>query len=153
MSTTLDEISDDPLDSADFDAISFINNRFPSEAGTALTYHIFCIFVNTTSILWYTALAEIDTFLVAVGSQISALDEEISSTVQAQSSAGQLATREIAGSEAAIAELFSLVKEIKSKANQSEKTVQEICFDIKRLDCITVAIHYNTSIICTHDSD
>lgn len=81
------------------------------------------------------ALGELDTFLVAVGSQISALDEEISSTVQAQSSAGQLATREISESEAAIAELFSLVKEIKAKANQSEKTVQEICFDIKRLDC------------------
>ena len=60
---------------------------------------------------------------------------EISATVQAQSSAGQLATREIAGSEAAIGELFSLVSEIKQKASVSEKTVQEICFDIKRLDC------------------
>ena len=78
---SLDLVSDmsaDPLDSSDFDAVDFINSRFPNEA----------------------ALSELDTFLVAVGSQISALDEEISATVQAQSSAGQLATREISGSEA-----------------------------------------------------
>ena len=31
--------------------------------------------------------------------------------------------------------MFELVKEIKTKANLSEKTVQEICYDIKRLDC------------------
>ena len=103
----------DPLDSNDFDAVSFINQKFPNEA----------------------SLNDLETFMVAIGSQISALDEEISLTVQSQSSAGQLATREISGSETAISELFTLVKEIKLKANQSEKTVQEICFDIKRLDC------------------
>ena len=106
-------ISGDPLDKANFDAIAYINERFPTEE----------------------SLKEVDTYLVAVRSQIAALDEEISATVQAQSSAGELATREIAGSEAAIRELFTLVSEIKHKASISEKTVQEICYDIKRLDC------------------
>ena len=106
-------ISGDPLDKANFDAIAYINERFPTEE----------------------SLKEVDTYLVAVRSQIAALDEEISATVQAQSSAGELATREIAGSEAAIRELFTLVSEIKHKASVSEKTVQEICYDIKRLDC------------------
>ena len=108
-SSTLDTdspvgISADPLDKANFDAIAYINERFPTEE----------------------SLSELDTYLVAVRSQIAALDEEISATVQAQSSAGQLATREIAGSEAAIGELFSLVSEIKQKASVSEKSVQEI---------------------------
>ena len=53
-------ISADPLDSADFNAVAYINQKFPTEE----------------------SLSELDTFLVAIGSQIAALDEEISSTVQ-----------------------------------------------------------------------
>ena len=34
-----------------------------------------------------------------------------------------------------ITELFDKINDIKSKAAQSEKMVQEICSDIKKLDC------------------
>lgn len=64
-------MADDPLDSSDFDPVEFINQSFPDEA----------------------SLDDLDTFVVGIGSQISTLDEEISRAVQAQSSAGQQASK------------------------------------------------------------
>lgn len=62
---------EDPLDSPNFDPVSYINQKFPSEA----------------------SLDDVDTFVVAIGSKITALDDEISKAVQAQSRAGEQATR------------------------------------------------------------
>ncbi len=60
----------DCLDEAEFDPIQFINQSFPTEE----------------------SLNDLDTFVVGIGSQIGALDEEISRAVQAQSSLGQQAS-------------------------------------------------------------
>mmetsp|Transcript_19731 Transcript_19731/g.36737 ORF Transcript_19731/g.36737 Transcript_19731/m.36737 type:complete len:838 (-) Transcript_19731:225-2738(-) len=103
----------DPLDSDDFDPIDFINRHFPSEA----------------------SLVELDTFMVGISSKISGLDDEISRAVQGQSRAGEQATRDITDAQIAINELFGKIHDIKTKASQSEKMVQEICSDIKKLDC------------------
>jgi len=65
------DVFEDILDSSDFNPIQFINQKFPTE----------------------TSLDLLDTFLTGISSQISSLDEEISKAVQAQSKAGEQATR------------------------------------------------------------
>lgn len=122
----------DPLESVDFDPVQFINDSFPSES----------------------SLDDLDTFVVGIGSQIYALDEEISLAVQAQSSVGKQATKvrrgheyssksvsnvcslfkDIFEAQESIHELYDKIQDIKSKAAQSERMVQEICADIKKLD-------------------
>lgn len=44
-------------------------------------------------------------------------------------------TQDITDAQVAINELFGKIHDIKTKASQSEKMVQEICSDIKKLDC------------------
>ena len=102
----------DPLDQADFDPVALVNQRFPTEA----------------------SLEDLDAFALAIGAQVSTLDEEIAHAVQAQSLAGQQASRDISDAQKAIEELFLKINDIKSKAAQSERMVQEICADIKKLD-------------------
>lgn len=46
-----------------------------------------------------------------------------------------LCLQDITDAQIAINELFGKIHDIKSKASQSEKMVQEICSDIKKLDC------------------
>jgi len=104
---------EDPLDSPDFDPIAFINQHFPTES----------------------SLDGLDTFVVGIASQITTLDEEISSAVQAQSVAGKQASKDIEEAQQAILELFDKIQDIKAKASQSERMVNEICHDIKKLDC------------------
>ena len=43
--------------------------------------------------------------------------------------------QDIAEAQVAIKELFEKIYDIKAKASQSERMVQEICADIKKLDC------------------
>lgn len=62
---------DSLLDSPNFDPVAYINNKFPTES----------------------SLDELDPFVVGIGSKISALDDEISRAVQAQSRAGEQATK------------------------------------------------------------
>ena len=100
------------LDAPDFDAVAFINKKFPTEE----------------------SLGQLDTFIVGIGSQISVLDDEISRAVQAQSSANRQASTEIADAQASIQELFNKINDIKAKAAQSERMVHDICADIKKLD-------------------
>jgi vacuolar protein sorting-associated protein 53 len=104
---------EDTLDSSSFDPIAYINQKFPTE----------------------NSLDEIDTFVLGVSCKITTLDDEISRAVQAQSRAGEQATRDISEAQDAIKELFDKIGDIKTKASQSERMVQEICADIKKLDC------------------
>lgn len=64
---------DDTLDSSSFDPIAYINSKFPSEQ----------------------SLQNIDTYVIEIGCKINNLDDEISKAVQAQSRAGEQATRVI----------------------------------------------------------
>jgi hypothetical protein len=63
--------AEDTLDSPNFDPIADINQKFPTES----------------------SLNEIDTFVVGIGCKITTLDDEISKAVQAQSRAGEQATK------------------------------------------------------------
>jgi vacuolar protein sorting-associated protein 53 len=118
----MEDLLKDPLDVATFDPIDFINNKFPTES----------------------SLEDLETFSFGISSQIAALDEEISSTVQAQSHNGVKAKEDIQEAQKAIANLFDIVLQIKSKASQSERTVQELCADIRKLDCAKT--HLQTTI-------
>eukprot|EP01035_Chromulina_nebulosa_P016800 gene16800-22281_t len=102
----------DPLDSDNFNCIDYINKKFPTEE----------------------SLNHLDTFIVGITSQISTLDEELSKSIQSQTIAGEIASKEIIEASNAIQELFDKITDIKSKASQSEHMVQEICSDIKKLD-------------------
>ena len=67
-------------------------------------------------------------------------------TVREQSTAGQVAARDIADAKDSIGDLHSKIMEIKTKADASEKMVQEICRDIRQLD---VAKKHLTNTIMT----
>merc|ERR1719310_790876 len=62
------------------------------------------------------------------------LDEEVLRTVRQQTSAGSSARKDLENAKASVAELFLKVRDIKTKAEQSEAMVHEICRDIKSLD-------------------
>ncbi|KAM3569795.1 hypothetical protein VYU27_008120 [Nannochloropsis oceanica] len=103
----------DPLDRPDFDAIDFINAKFPSEQA---------------------ALEALDPFISQITEEIGVLDVDISQAIEAQAKAGEQATKDIAEAQSAISELFAKIEGITAKAEQSEMMVQEICRDIKQLD-------------------
>lgn len=108
----LSDKMNDPLDNDNFDPIQYINDRFPTED----------------------SLNDLDTFLLAISAKISTLDEELSKAIQSQSITGVQASREMIMANEAINELFTKIQDIKSEASQSEQMVQEICYDIKKLD-------------------
>lgn len=112
----------DPLSKPDFDSIAYVNSVFLDEA----------------------SLSGLDTFLLGISTQISVLEDEISHAVQAQSLAGQQASVQIAEAQTDIGQLFTKISDIRKKATNSEKVVQEICADIKKLDIAKT--HLQTSI-------
>jgi hypothetical protein len=68
-------------------------------------------------------MKRLEPFLARVDSNIAQLDEEISRAVQAQAEAGERATKDISEAKGAIHELHAKIKDIKSKAEQSELMV------------------------------
>ena len=62
------------------------------------------------------------------------LDEDILRCVRDQTSAGSSARKDIESGKQSVVELFVKVRDIKTKAEQSEAMVHEICRDIKSLD-------------------
>ncbi|KAL1528081.1 hypothetical protein AB1Y20_009447 [Prymnesium parvum] len=104
--------STDPLDSPDFNPITHINKLFPSEE----------------------SLSQVDSTTQDLEAQVKALDEDILRCVREQTSAGSSARKDIESGKQSVSELFVKVRDIKTKAEQSEQMVQEICRDIKSLD-------------------
>jgi hypothetical protein len=111
---TISEIvpSKDPLDSPDFNYIDYINKLFPTEQ----------------------SLEKLDDEIKRIKIKIQRVDEEIMSSVYKQSRAGMKGKQELERAKKSIQELFAKIKEIKSKASESEQMVQDICRDICDLD-------------------
>eukprot|EP00898_Chlorokybus_atmophyticus_P008215 jgi/Chlat1/8395/Chrsp80S07907 len=101
------------LDSAGFSVIDFVNQIFPN--GEA-------------------SLVGVDPLINKLKNRIRHVDAEILTAVRQQSTSGSQARHDLADAQRAIQELFTKIKEIKKKAEQSEVMVQEICRDIKKLD-------------------
>ena len=104
--------STDPLDAADFNPTAHINRLFPNEE----------------------SLSEVDAHVGGLQERMRELDEEVLRTVRQQTSAGSSARKDLENAKASVAELFLKVRDIKTKAEQSEEMVHEICHDIKSLD-------------------
>lgn len=116
--------STDVLDDHDFDAVQYINSLFPTEQ----------------------SLSNIDDVIMKMESNINEMDEEIETVVRSQSGVGQEGKKALEESQKVIMQLFSQVREIKTKAEKSEEMVREITRDIKLLD--TAKRNLTTAITC-----
>ena len=108
---------DDPYLDEKFDVFDHINALFPTEESLG----------NVSDGRLAQTVAKIQ-------SQCTYVEGELSSAVR-KAALNRLETREsIDTTKASIAELFNKIKKIKDKAIESEKLVQEICSDIRKLD-------------------
>lgn len=83
-----------------------------------------------------------------IHSEIRRVDAEILTAVRQQSNSGTKAREDLAAATSAVQELMNKIREIKTKAEQSETMVQEICRDIKKLDFAKK--HITTTITALH---
>ncbi|XP_073159047.1 vacuolar protein sorting-associated protein 53 A [Henckelia pumila] len=107
-------------------ALDYINQMFPTEA----------------------SLSGVDPLMQKIHSEIRRVDAEILAAVRQQSNSGSKAREELAAATHAVQELIGKIREIKTKAEQSETMVQEICRDIKKLDFAKK--HITTTITALH---
>ncbi|XP_011495471.1 PREDICTED: vacuolar protein sorting-associated protein 53 homolog [Ceratosolen solmsi marchali] len=104
--------SNDPLDQPDFNAVDYINSLFPTEQ----------------------SLSNIDDVITKMEQEIRCIDKKIRTVVRGQTNNNQDGKTALQDAQKAIRQLFIQIKDIKSKAEQSEETVKEITRDIKQLD-------------------
>lgn len=83
-----------------------------------------------------------------IQNEICKVDAEILTAVRQQSNSGSKAREDLAAATCAVQELIHKIQEIKTKAEQSETMVQEICRDIKKLDFAKK--HITTTITALH---
>ncbi|KAL6586531.1 HIT domain protein [Orobanche minor] len=107
-------------------ALEYINQMFPTEA----------------------SLSGVEPLMQKIHSEIRRVDTEILAAVRQQSNSGSKAREELASATHAVQELICKMQEIKTKAEQSESMVQEICRDIKKLDFAKK--HITTTITALH---
>lgn len=106
--------------------LDYINQMFPTEA----------------------SLVGVEPLMQKVHNEIRVVDTEILAAVRQQSNSGTKAKEDLAAATRAVQELMYKVREIKTKAEQSETMVQEICRDIKKLDFAKK--HITTTITALH---
>lgn len=92
--------------------MDYINLMFPTEA----------------------SLSGVEPLMQKVHNEVRRVDAEILAAVRQQSNSGTKAREDLAAATGAVQELMDKIREIKTKAEQSETMVQEICRDIKKLD-------------------
>ncbi|KAJ6316925.1 hypothetical protein OIU78_020085 [Salix suchowensis] len=107
-------------------ALEYINQMFPTEA----------------------SLSGVEPLMQKIHSEIRRVDSGILSAVRQQSNSRTKAKEDLAAATHAVEELMYKIREIKSKAEQSETMVQEICRDIKKLDFAKK--HITTTITALH---
>jgi hypothetical protein len=102
----------DPLDADNFNAVDYINKKFPNEV----------------------SLNDLDDFVDNLKGQQKQIDEDIRFAVRRQAACGRRARADLDEAKSAVRELFERIKAIKGKAQQSETLVSDVCRDIKSLD-------------------
>ncbi|XP_057506623.1 LOW QUALITY PROTEIN: vacuolar protein sorting-associated protein 53 A-like [Actinidia eriantha] len=107
-------------------ALDYINQMFPTEA----------------------SLSGVEPLMQKIHGEIRRVDAGILAAVRQQSHSGTKAKEDLAAATHAVEELIYKIREIKSKAEQSETMVQEICRDIKKLDFAKK--HITTTITALH---
>ncbi|KAK8998672.1 hypothetical protein V6N11_084058 [Hibiscus sabdariffa] len=106
--------------------LEYINQMFPTEA----------------------SLSGVEPLMQKIQSEIRRVDAGILAAVRQQSNSGTKAKEDLATATHAVEELTYKIREIKTKAEQSEIMVQEICRDIKKLDFAKK--HITTTITALH---
>ncbi|KAL9250174.1 Vacuolar protein sorting-associated protein 53 A-like protein [Drosera capensis] len=107
-------------------ALEYINQMFPTEA----------------------SLSGVEPLMQKIHHEIQRVDASILAAVRQQSNSGTKAKEDLAAATQAVEELMYKIREIKTKAEQSETMVQEICRDIKKLDFAKK--HITTTITALH---
>ncbi|KAK9690013.1 hypothetical protein RND81_09G098900 [Saponaria officinalis] len=107
-------------------ALEYINQMFPTE----------------------TSLSGVEPLMQKIHGEIRRVDASILAAVRQQSNSGTKAKEDLAEATHAVKELMYKIREIKTKAEQSETMVQEICRDIKKLDFAKK--HITTTITALH---
>ncbi|KAK7332502.1 hypothetical protein VNO80_29254 [Phaseolus coccineus] len=107
-------------------AQEYINQMFPNEA----------------------SLSGVEPLMQKIQNEIRTVDAGILAAVRQQSNSGTKAKEDLAAATRAVEELMYKIREIKTKAVQSETMVQEICRDIKKLDFAKK--HITTTITALH---
>uniref|UniRef100_A0A2P2LZH0 Vacuolar protein sorting protein n=1 Tax=Rhizophora mucronata TaxID=61149 RepID=A0A2P2LZH0_RHIMU len=107
-------------------ALEYINQMFPTEA----------------------SLSGVEPLMQKIHGEIRRVDAGILSAVRQQSDSRTKAKEDLAAATGAVEELMYKIREIKTKAEQSETMVQEICRDIKKLDFAKK--HITTTITALH---
>ncbi|GLI62858.1 hypothetical protein VaNZ11_005587 [Volvox africanus] len=102
----------DLFDSEDFDPTKLVNQLYPDEA----------------------SLTDLDKFVLVLKKQINQVDQEIFNAVRSQGGAHARARQDLSVAHGQIVELFTKIRDIQRKSEESEAMVQEICRDIKKLD-------------------
>ncbi|KAH9622612.1 hypothetical protein KSS87_002661 [Heliosperma pusillum] len=106
--------------------LEYINQMFPTEA----------------------SLSGVEPLMQKIHGEIRRVDASILAAVRQQSNSGTKAKEDLAAATHAVEELMYKIREIKTKAEQSETMVQEICRDIKKLDFAKK--HITTTITALH---
>ncbi|XP_316653.5 vacuolar protein sorting-associated protein 53 homolog [Anopheles gambiae] len=104
--------SSDPLDQPDFNPTDYINQLFPNEQ----------------------SLSNIDEVIAKMECDISLIDDNIRSVVRGQVNTGENGRVALKEAQQSLTQLFSLITDIKSRAEKTEDAVKEITRDIKQLD-------------------
>ncbi|KAI8556087.1 hypothetical protein RHMOL_Rhmol05G0224700 [Rhododendron molle] len=94
------------------------------------------------------SLSCVEPLMQKIHGEIRRVDAGILAAVRQQSNSGTKAKEDLAAATHAVEELMYKIREIKSKAEQSETVVQEICRDIKKLDFAKK--HITTTITALH---
>ncbi|KAL5726353.1 HIT domain protein [Ranunculus cassubicifolius] len=94
------------------------------------------------------SLSGVEPLMQKIHGEIQRVDAGILSAVRQQSNSGTKAKEDLAAATRAVQELMYKIREIKTKAEQSETMVQEICRDIKKLDFAKK--HVTTTITALH---
>lgn len=105
------------LDGDEFDPIAYINEKFPDE--------------NSLGPL---EGGDLTNFLANCGAQLKSLRENVSTAIRDDAIHRMQTGEAISEAQISIKELFDKIKSIKSKAEESERMVQAICQDIRKLD-------------------
>mmetsp|Transcript_26841 Transcript_26841/g.56887 ORF Transcript_26841/g.56887 Transcript_26841/m.56887 type:complete len:798 (-) Transcript_26841:48-2441(-) len=102
----------DLLDVDVFNPVEYINKQFPNEA----------------------SLKGLDDFVQKLKARKQQTDDEIRLAIRRQAATGRRARADLDEAKGAVRELFERIRTIKSKAQQSEELVKEVCAEIKELD-------------------
>ena len=118
--------SDDPLDAPNFNPIDYINAKFPHGNPSSM------LLSPLTSLEH--SMADLDSVTIASKQRIAKTDEEILQSIRDQAHTRSKGGQDFVEAQKHITELYGKIKDIKSKAERSERMVAEICRDIKSLD-------------------